>query len=224
MLVHRRRSRGPGSGRQWQRPGECPRQTSGPGAGTGECRVAPVVRPDQVSTSRPSMKTLSKPRLRCTTRPGPAARIGAHSPWNGYHVLAAGTARLICSAAVLRHPAQPPERRPDPRASGSGNPGATNTLRVAGKKLAVLTLLGDLLKRPAARAGRLLGLGVPATGLIGLAAVIGHLYPVFSASRAARVSPRRPGMLLGLYPPAALLAPAAGPDLLLTPAPAPSPR
>ena len=31
---------------------------------------------------------------------------------------------------------------PDPRASGSGNPGATNMLRVAGKKLAVLTLLG----------------------------------------------------------------------------------
>ena len=35
---------------------------------------------------------------------------------------------------------------PDPRASGSGNPGATNMLRVAGRKLAVLTLLGDLAK------------------------------------------------------------------------------
>ncbi len=32
----------------------------------------------------------------------------------------------------------------DPRASGSGNPGATNMLRVAGKKLAILTLLGDV--------------------------------------------------------------------------------
>lgn len=34
----------------------------------------------------------------------------------------------------------------DPRAEGSGNPGATNMLRVAGKRLAILTLLGDLLK------------------------------------------------------------------------------
>ena len=35
---------------------------------------------------------------------------------------------------------------PDPRASGSGNPGATNMWRVAGKRLAILTLFGDLLK------------------------------------------------------------------------------
>ena len=35
---------------------------------------------------------------------------------------------------------------PDPRMSGSGNAGATNMLRLAGKKLAVLTLLGDLCK------------------------------------------------------------------------------
>ena len=33
--------------------------------------------------------------------------------------------------------------RPDPRMSGSGNAGATNMLRLAGKKLAILTLLGD---------------------------------------------------------------------------------
>ena len=35
---------------------------------------------------------------------------------------------------------------PDPRMSGSGNAGATNMLRLAGKKLAILTLLGDLCK------------------------------------------------------------------------------
>ena len=34
----------------------------------------------------------------------------------------------------------------DPRTAGSGNPGATNMLRVAGKKLAVMTLIGDLFK------------------------------------------------------------------------------
>src|SRR3546814_5551911 len=35
---------------------------------------------------------------------------------------------------------------PDPRAGGSGNPGATNMLRLAGKRLAICTLFGDLLK------------------------------------------------------------------------------
>ena len=35
---------------------------------------------------------------------------------------------------------------PDPRASGSGNPGATNVLRVGGKRAGAITLLGDLLK------------------------------------------------------------------------------
>src|SRR5512143_3799407 len=35
---------------------------------------------------------------------------------------------------------------PDPRTQGSGNPGATNVLRFGGKKLAALTLLGDMLK------------------------------------------------------------------------------
>ena len=35
---------------------------------------------------------------------------------------------------------------PDPRDGGSGNPGASNMLRLAGKKLAILTLLGDLSK------------------------------------------------------------------------------
>ena len=36
--------------------------------------------------------------------------------------------------------------RPDPRSQGSGNPGATNVLRVGGKKAAAATLAGDMLK------------------------------------------------------------------------------
>jgi glycerol-3-phosphate acyltransferase PlsY len=61
--------------------------------------------------------------------------------------------------------------RPDPRASGSGNPGATNMLRVAGKKLAVLTLIGDLLKGllPILIA-KLFGLSLHQQAWIGLAA------------------------------------------------------
>ena len=69
---------------------------------------------------------------------------------------------------------------PDPRASGSGNPGATNMLRVAGKKLAVMTLLGDLLKGllPILIA-KLFGLSLHQQAWIGLAAVVGHLYPLY---------------------------------------------
>lgn len=99
---------------------------------------------------------------------------------------------------------------PDPRANGSGNPGATNMLRVAGKKLAILTLLGDLLKGllPILIAGQL-GLAIQQQAWIGLAAVIGHLYPLYFRFKGGKGVATAAGMLLGLYPPAALLALAA---------------
>lgn len=83
---------------------------------------------------------------------------------------------------------------PDPRTQGSGNPGATNMLRIGGKKAAAITLLGDafkgLIPMLAAHA-----LDVPPLflALTGLAAFLRHLYPVFSASRAAREWPQRWG-------------------------------
>jgi glycerol-3-phosphate acyltransferase PlsY len=96
---------------------------------------------------------------------------------------------------------------PDPRASGSGNPGATNMLRVAGKKLAVMTLIGDLFKGllPILIA-KLLGLSLHQQAWIGLAAVVGHLYPLYFRFRGGKGVATAAGMLLGLYPPAALLA------------------
>ena len=96
---------------------------------------------------------------------------------------------------------------PDPRASGSGNPGATNMLRVAGKQLAILTLLGDLCKGlvPILIA-KLLGFSLQEQAWIGLAAVLGHLYPVYFRFRGGKGVATAAGMLLGLYPPAALLA------------------
>lgn len=99
---------------------------------------------------------------------------------------------------------------PDPRASGSGNPGATNMLRVAGKRLAILTLIGDLLKGllPILLA-KLLGFNLQQQAWIGLAAVIGHLYPLYFNFRGGKGVATAAGMLLGLYPPAALLAVAA---------------
>lgn len=69
---------------------------------------------------------------------------------------------------------------PDPRHQGSGNPGATNVLRLGGKTAAALTLAGDIAKGalPVALA---LSLDVSDGSLAatGFAAFLGHLYPVF---------------------------------------------
>lgn len=72
----------------------------------------------------------------------------------------------------------------DPRTYGSGNPGATNVLRSGNKLAAVLTLLGDAAKGWLAvwlcqRYGAPYGLTDSHAALIGVAAFLGHLYPVF---------------------------------------------
>jgi len=99
---------------------------------------------------------------------------------------------------------------PDPRASGSGNPGATNMLRLAGKRLAICTLFGDLLKGllPVLLAASL-DMSVQQQAWIGLAAVCGHLYPLYFRFRGGKGVAPAAGALLALYPPAALLAIAA---------------
>ena len=69
---------------------------------------------------------------------------------------------------------------PDPREQGSGNPGATNVLRLGGKKAAALTLAGDMLKGaiPVLLAHLLSDL--PAIlASTAVAAIVGHMYPVF---------------------------------------------
>jgi len=72
----------------------------------------------------------------------------------------------------------------DPRTFGSKNPGATNVLRSGSKPAAIVTLLFDGLKGfvPVLLArlyGRRYGLGDGTMALVGLAAFLGHLYPVF---------------------------------------------
>ncbi|WP_029404828.1 glycerol-3-phosphate 1-O-acyltransferase PlsY [Stutzerimonas stutzeri] len=96
---------------------------------------------------------------------------------------------------------------PDPRVGGSGNPGATNMLRLAGRRLAISTLFGDLLKGllPVLLAAAL-GLSVQQQAWIALAAVFGHLYPLYFRFRGGKGVATAAGALLGLYPPAALLA------------------
>ncbi|HDS1734364.1 MULTISPECIES: glycerol-3-phosphate 1-O-acyltransferase PlsY [Pseudomonas] len=96
---------------------------------------------------------------------------------------------------------------PDPRSSGSGNAGATNMLRLAGRKMAILTLLGDLCKGmlPVLLA-HLAGLGLQAQAWIGLCAVIGHMFPVYFRFQGGKGVATAAGMLMALYFPAALLA------------------
>lgn len=69
---------------------------------------------------------------------------------------------------------------PDPRDEGSNNPGATNVLRIAGKKAAALTLFGDLLKGfiPVLLASFFLH-NLFVTALIGFSAFLGHCFPVY---------------------------------------------
>lgn len=69
---------------------------------------------------------------------------------------------------------------PDPRGEGSGNPGATNVLRFGGKKAAAITLAGDMLKGliPVLIV-KYMGMDMQTIALVGLAAFLGHLYPVF---------------------------------------------
>lgn len=72
-------------------------------------------------------------------------------------------------------------RLPDPRTTGSQNPGATNVLRIGGKSKAAMVLLGDVLK------GLLPVLFIKyighesdfMAGIIGCAAVLGHIFPIF---------------------------------------------
>ena len=69
---------------------------------------------------------------------------------------------------------------PDPRTQGSRNPGATNVLRLGGKKAAIITLLGDMLKGVIpVLAAKWFGLETLGLALVTFAAFIGHLFPVF---------------------------------------------
>ena len=72
----------------------------------------------------------------------------------------------------------------DPRSYGSGNPGATNVLRSGSKVAAFVTLIGDAGKGALAawlvlRFGPAWGLDEDAAALTGLAAFVGHLFPLY---------------------------------------------
>ncbi|MEF1183478.1 glycerol-3-phosphate 1-O-acyltransferase PlsY, partial [Vibrio sinaloensis] len=71
-------------------------------------------------------------------------------------------------------------RLPDPRKMGSNNPGATNVLRIGGKKAAAAVLLCDMLKGTIpVWSGFFLGIDPVILGVIAIAACLGHMYPLF---------------------------------------------
>ncbi len=114
-----------------------------------------------------------------------------------YLVGSISAAILVCRALGL----------PDPRSTGSRNPGATNVLRVGTRTAAGLTLAGDFLKGavPVAAAA-LLGVAPWALALAGLAAFLGHLYPVFFRFQGGKGVATGFGVLLGWSWPALVLA------------------
>ncbi|MFP4496415.1 MAG: glycerol-3-phosphate 1-O-acyltransferase PlsY [Halochromatium sp.] len=108
------------------------------------------------------------------------------------------SAVLVCRAMGL----------PDPRTQGSGNPGATNVLRIGGPKArpaAAITLFGDSLKGflPLFAAHLLGAMGLVDTSAwllaaVGLAAFLGHLYPVFFGFKGGKGVATALGVQFGL--------------------------
>jgi len=96
---------------------------------------------------------------------------------------------------------------PDPRTQGSGNPGATNVLRFGGKKLAALTLLGDLVKGLVpVLVARAFTADPIVLAAVAFAAFLGHLFPVFFGFKGGKGVATALGVLLGLSWPVALAA------------------
>lgn len=107
------------------------------------------------------------------------------------------SAILICKAANL----------PDPRTEGSKNPGATNVLRLAGKKYAALVLVADFLKGLLpVWLTCLVHLDPFWQALTGLVAVLGHMYPIFFQFKGGKGVATSLGVLIGLNPMLGLLA------------------
>ena len=95
----------------------------------------------------------------------------------------------------------------DVRSMGSGNIGATNVLRTAGKKLGMVTLLLDIVKGALAVyiADRVLDGSLPGMTAAALAVMAGHAFPVFLGFRGGKAVASFIGAFLYLTP-AALLA------------------
>jgi len=89
----------------------------------------------------------------------------------------------------------------DLRRVGSGNIGATNVLRAAGATAAVLTLLGDAGKGAVAMGlGRWIGASPSLLAVLGVAVVLGHLFPLFAGFRGGKGVATALGVVLVAMP------------------------
>ena len=87
----------------------------------------------------------------------------------------------------------------DPRKTGSNNPGATNVLRHGGKKAAIITLLGDMLKGliPVLVIIQLQADALT-VALVGLFALLGHIFPVYYGFKGGKGVATYYGVILGM--------------------------
>ncbi len=108
-----------------------------------------------------------------------------------YLIGSLSSAIVLCKLAGL----------PDPRSQGSGNPGATNVLRIGSKKLAATVLLIDVIKGvlPVMIASAL-GLDIVWLTATAFAAFLGHLYPIFFQFKGGKGVATALGGFLALSP------------------------
>jgi glycerol-3-phosphate acyltransferase PlsY len=123
-----------------------------------------------------------------------------------YLIGSVSTAIVLCKATG----------QPDPRTLGSGNPGATNVLRFGGKRLAAATLIGDVVKGliPVLIAKPFVD-NPTALACVALAAVIGHVFPVYYRFKGGKGVATGLGVLLGVSWQSALAALAVWLTILL---------
>ncbi len=95
----------------------------------------------------------------------------------------------------------------DVRKAGSGNIGATNVYRVAGRKLGAMTFIGDALKGalPIIYAIHLAGMASEQVAMVATATFLGHLYPVYIGFKGGKGVATGCGIYLALSPLTAIL-------------------
>lgn len=108
-----------------------------------------------------------------------------------YLIGSLSSAIILCKLAGL----------PDPRSEGSGNPGATNVLRIGGKKLAATVLFIDVVKGvlPVTIVS-LAGFDLAWVTATAFAVFLGHLYPVFFQFKGGKGVATALGGFLALSP------------------------
>nr|VFK11585.1 MAG: glycerol-3-phosphate acyltransferase PlsY [Candidatus Kentron sp. LPFa]VFK28523.1 MAG: glycerol-3-phosphate acyltransferase PlsY [Candidatus Kentron sp. LPFa] len=118
-------------------------------------------------------------------------------------VIAAYSIGSISSAVVVSYLM----KLPDPRTSGSGNPGATNVLRLGGKTAGAVTLLGDILKGFAPVLVARLYMDSPSIiAAVALAAFLGHLFPILLRFQGGKGVATALGVIAAMTWPTALLS------------------